>query len=117
MTQPATDGLAALRRARRGQVSIITVDRQHRRNALDPDTARALATLLAEATADPDTAAVVLTAAGSESFGSGMDLHALAADRARAAEAVHALRAIMLSPDRVPLIAAAMARRLQEGSS
>jgi enoyl-CoA hydratase len=106
MTQPATDGVAALGRARRGLVSIITVDRQHRRNALDPETALALATLLAEASADRDTAAVVLTAAGTESLGSGMDIHALAANRARAAEAVHALRAIMLSPNRVPLIAA-----------
>ena len=102
----STEGLDALGRERRGPVLIITVDRQHRRNALDPETILALSTLLTEATADRGTAAVVLTAAGTESFGSGMDLHALAANRERAGEAVRALYAIMRSPDRVPLIAA-----------
>jgi enoyl-CoA hydratase len=100
------DGLAALGRERRGAVLIITIDRRHRRNALDPETIFSLAALLTEATADRGTAVVVLTAAGTESFGSGMDLHALAANRERAAEAVRALYAIMLSPDRLPLVAA-----------
>jgi enoyl-CoA hydratase len=101
-----TEGMAALGRRRHGPVLIITIDRQHRRNALDPETLLALATLLTEATADRGTAAVVLTAAGTESFGSGMDLHALATNRARAGEAVQALRTIMLSPDRLPMVAA-----------
>ncbi|MEO8691906.1 MAG: enoyl-CoA hydratase-related protein [Acidimicrobiales bacterium] len=102
----STEGFDALGRERRGAVLVITVDRQHRRNALDPETIFALATLLTEATADRGTSVVVLTAAGTESFGSGMDLHALAADRERAGEAVRALNAIMRSPDRVPLVAA-----------
>jgi enoyl-CoA hydratase len=102
----STEGIDALGRERRGPVLIITIDRRHRRNALDPETIIALATLLEEATTDRGTGAVVLTAAGSESFGSGMDLHALAADRARAGEAVRALYGIMRSPDRIPLVAA-----------
>ena len=102
----STEGLDALGRERRGPVLIITVDRQHRRNALDPQTLLALAALLTEATADRGTSVVVLTAAGTESFGSGMDLHALAANREVAGEAVRALGAIVLSPDRVPLVAA-----------
>jgi enoyl-CoA hydratase len=102
----STEGLDALGRERRGPVLIITVDRQHRRNALDPETILALSTLLTESTADRGTAVVVLTAAGTESFGSGMDLHALAANRERAGEAVRALNAIMRSPERLPLVAA-----------
>jgi enoyl-CoA hydratase/carnithine racemase len=65
------DGLDALGRERRGDVLIITIDRRHRRNALDPETILALAGLLTEATADRGTAVVVVTAAGTESFGSG----------------------------------------------
>jgi len=107
MAEPETaSGLAALGRERHGPVLVITIDRRHRRNALDPDTVLALATLLTEATVDRGTAAVVLTAAGTTSFGSGMDLHALAMDRERAGEAVRALYSIMRSPDRVPLVAA-----------
>lgn len=102
----STEGLDALGRERRGPVLIITIDRQHRRNALDPETILALATLLTEATADRGTSVVVLTAAGTASFGSGMDLHSLAASRERAGEAVRALSAIVLSPDRLPLVAA-----------
>jgi enoyl-CoA hydratase len=102
----STEGLDALGRERRGQVLVITIDRRHRRNALDPETIVALADLLTDATADRATAAVVLTAAGTESFGSGMDLHALATNRERAGEAVRALYGIMRSPDRVPLVAA-----------
>lgn len=101
-----TEGIDALGRARQGPVLIITIDRRHRRNALDPETIIALATLLGEATADRGTGAVVLTAAGTESFGSGMDLHALATNRERAGEAVRALYGIMRSPERIPLIAA-----------
>ena len=91
----STEGLDALRREQRGPVLVITIDRPHRRNALDPETILALAQLLTDATADRGTAAVVLTAAGAESFGSGMDLHALATNREGAGEAVRALYAIM----------------------
>jgi enoyl-CoA hydratase len=96
----------AVRTDRDGAVLVITVDRQHRRNALDPDTLIELAGLLRDATDDPAVRCVVFTAAGNESFGSGMDLHALAADRARASEGVRAFSSILTSPDRVPVVAA-----------
>jgi enoyl-CoA hydratase len=89
-----------------GAVLVVTVDRQHRRNALDPDTLIELAGVLQGATDDDEIRCVVLTAAGNESFGSGMDLHALATDRARASEGVRAFAAILTSPQRVPVVAA-----------
>ena len=83
-------------------VALVTVDRPHRRNALDPPTLLGLAGALAT----PRARVVIITAAGTESFGSGMDLHALRADRAAAAQGVAALRDIFSSPNRVPVIAA-----------
>jgi enoyl-CoA hydratase len=87
------------------EVVVLVVDRSHRRNALDPDTLHALAEALSEATSD-GTRAIVLTATGNVAFGSGMDLHALRADRERAGVAVQAFRAAFEHPDRPPVVAA-----------
>lgn len=84
---------------------VFTVDRPHRKNALDPPTIMALASGLRSATEDGVRVAV-LTAIGTESFGSGMDLHALSEDRAAAGVAVNALRDVMWGTERLPLIAA-----------
>jgi len=91
---------------RRGAVLVVTIDRRHRRNALDPDALLALTRLLEEAKRDPGIGALVLTAAGRESFGSGMDLHALAEDPARAVDAGNTFRAALAAPDRMPVVAA-----------
>jgi enoyl-CoA hydratase len=96
----------ALRTESRGAVRVVTIDRRQRRNALDPDTLIELARSLRDASEDAGIRALVLTAAGVESFGSGMDLHALTSDRTGAAEGVQAFSSIMSSPDRVPVIAA-----------
>jgi enoyl-CoA hydratase len=67
-----------VRSTRSGPVAVITIDRPDRRNAVDRATAAALRAAVAEADADEDVAAVVLTGAGG-TFCAGADLHALAA--------------------------------------
>jgi enoyl-CoA hydratase len=86
-------------------VVVLVVDRPHRRNALDPNTLHALTAALTDATID-GTRAVVLTATGDVAFGSGMDLHALRADRESAGAAAQEFRAAFEHPDRPPVVAA-----------
>jgi enoyl-CoA hydratase len=86
-------------------VLVLTVDRPHRRNALDPATLYALVSALTDAQVD-GTRAVVLTATGDVAFGSGMDLHALREDREAAGAAVHEFRAAFEHPERPPVVAA-----------
>jgi enoyl-CoA hydratase len=61
-----------------GPVAIVTIDRPERRNAVDPATARALASVLRAFDADEDHHVAVLTGAGGH-FCAGFDLVALAA--------------------------------------
>ena len=89
-----------------GPVRVVRWDRQHRRNALDPASLEAVAGHIAAATADPELRACVLTGAGDVAFSSGMDLTALADDRAGAGRAVAAWAAALDDPDRVVLVAA-----------
>lgn len=65
-----------VRYERVGAASLVTIDRQHRRNAIDGPTADALVASLAEYEADDDSRVLVLTGAG-EAFCSGADLTAL----------------------------------------
>lgn len=58
-------------------VTVITIDRPRRRNAVDPDTARALFRAFLDFEADADARAAVLTGAGG-SFCAGFDLGAAA---------------------------------------
>ena len=96
----------ALTVERHDAVIVLTWDRQHVRNALDPQTIIEVATTLDTAAADGQTRAAVLTGAGDVAFSAGMDLKALAAERAKAGEAFTAWMATLNSPDRLPLIAA-----------
>lgn len=89
-----------------GPVRTIRWDRQHRRNALDPASLERVAAAIADATADPSIRCCVLTGAGDVAFSAGMDLKALADDRAGAGRAVAAWNGALDDPDRVVLVAA-----------
>jgi enoyl-CoA hydratase len=60
----------------RGPVVVVTIDRQHRRNAIDGRTAEALVAALERYEADDELAVLVLTGAG-EAFCAGADLTAI----------------------------------------
>jgi enoyl-CoA hydratase len=59
-----------------GPVAVVTIDRQHRRNAIDGRTAEALVDALEQFEADADLAVLVLTGAGG-AFCAGADLTAI----------------------------------------
>lgn len=63
-----------------GRVATITLDRPERRNAVDPETSRAVAAALAAVEADPEVRVAVLTGAGPV-FCAGADLKAIADGR------------------------------------
>ena len=69
-------GSDAVRYERRGAATVITIDRQHRRNAVDGDTAAALHEAYLRFEADEDARVLVLTGAGGVSFCAGADLKA-----------------------------------------
>jgi enoyl-CoA hydratase len=66
----------AVRYERQGAAAVITIDRQHRRNAVDGDTAAALFEAYMRFEDDEDARAMVLTGAGSVAFCAGADLKA-----------------------------------------
>jgi enoyl-CoA hydratase len=68
----------------RGAVAVVTIDRQHRRNAIDGRTAQALVDALERFESDDALAALVLTGAG-EAFCAGADLTAIETLSPRAA--------------------------------
>lgn len=59
-----------------GRITVVTLDRPHRRNAVDRDTAQALADAFRAFDADPDALVAVLTGVGT--FCAGADLKAVA---------------------------------------
>src|SRR3989440_9773603 len=61
---------------RRGSTALVTIDRQHRRNAVDGPTAAALHDAYLRFEADDDARALVLTGAGDVAFCAGADLKA-----------------------------------------
>jgi enoyl-CoA hydratase/carnithine racemase len=65
-----------VRYERRGSSALITIDRQHRRNAVDGETAAALHEAYLRFEADEDARVLVLTGAGGVSFCAGADLKA-----------------------------------------
>lgn len=69
-----------VRYERRGDAAVLTIDRPHRRNALDAAAATALRRGLEEFEADEGARVLVLTGAGGEAFCSGADLKALDLD-------------------------------------
>jgi enoyl-CoA hydratase len=66
-----------VRTQRIGSTSVVTIDRQHRRNAIDGRTADALVAALDQFEADDEALVMVLTGAG-EAFCAGADLTAIA---------------------------------------
>ncbi len=64
-------------RAQEGPVAVLTIDRPHRANAIDLETALELSSALDELAADGSTRVVVLTGAGERVFCAGMDLDAV----------------------------------------
>ncbi len=67
-------GADAVHYERRGAAALVTIDRQHRRNAVDGPTAAALHAAYLRFEADDDARAMVLTGAGGVSFCAGADL-------------------------------------------
>ena len=67
-----------------GSVRVVVIDRPDRANAVDLETAEALAATFDELERDADTGAVVLTGAGERVFSAGMDLGAVEAGQADA---------------------------------
>lgn len=57
-------------------VLIVTINRDARRNAIDPETSRMMEDILNEAEKDPNVGAIIITGAGERSFCSGEDLAA-----------------------------------------
>src|SRR5271169_4859091 len=68
--------MSAVRYERRGASAIVTIDRQHRRNAVDGDTAAALHEAYLRFEADADARVLVLCGAGGLAFCAGADLKA-----------------------------------------
>jgi enoyl-CoA hydratase len=64
----------AVRYEREGAAAVVTIDRQHRRNAVDGDTAALLHEAYLTFEADEDARVLVLTGAGGVSFCAGADL-------------------------------------------
>ena len=64
-------------RWQQGKVRVVVIDRPDRANAIDLETAEALAATFDELERDDDTWAVVLTGAGERVFSAGMDLGAV----------------------------------------
>jgi enoyl-CoA hydratase len=76
MDETETAAADAVRYERRGAAAIVTIDRQHRRNAVDGPTAAALHEAYLAFEADDDARVMVLTGAGGVSFCAGADLKA-----------------------------------------
>jgi enoyl-CoA hydratase len=68
------NGAEAVRYERHGPVAVVTIDRQHRRNAVDGPTAAALHEAYLRFEAEDDARVMVLTGAGGVSFCAGADL-------------------------------------------
>jgi enoyl-CoA hydratase/carnithine racemase len=68
--------LVSVEYERRGAAALVTIDRQHRRNAVDAQTAEQLHEAYLRFEADDDARVLVLTGAGGVSFCAGADLKA-----------------------------------------
>jgi len=73
----AMNGLDPVRYERRGPAALITIDREHRRNAIDGPTAAALHDAFLRFEQDADARVLVLTGAGGVAFCAGADLKAV----------------------------------------
>jgi enoyl-CoA hydratase len=73
----AMNATGPVRYERRGPAALVTIDREHRRNAVDGPTAAALHDAFVRFEEDADARALVLTGAGEASFCAGADLKAI----------------------------------------
>ena len=73
----AVSGADAVRYERHGLAALVTIDRQHRRNAIDGPTAAALHDVYVRFEDDSEARALVLTGAGEAAFCAGADLKAV----------------------------------------
>jgi enoyl-CoA hydratase/carnithine racemase len=73
----AMSGADPVRYERRGPAALVTIDRQHRRNAIDGPTAAALSDGFVRFEEDADARVLVLTGEGGVSFCAGADLKAI----------------------------------------
>ena len=71
-----SEGVQAVRYERTGAAALVTIDRQHRRNAVDGPTAAELHEAFLRFESDDDARVLVLTGAGGVSFCAGADLKA-----------------------------------------
>ena len=79
---PGTTATMPVSGWQQGNVRVVVIDRPDRANAIDLETAEALADTFDALERDDDTAAVVLTGAGERVFSAGMDLKAVEAGQA-----------------------------------
>jgi enoyl-CoA hydratase/carnithine racemase len=94
-----------VRYERVGAAAVITIDRQHRRNAVDGPTAQALHAAYERFEADEDARVLVLTGAGGVSFCAGADLKATETFAGRLMSAEGPMGFTRLTPSK-PTIAA-----------
>ena len=78
--------MADIRSRRDGDILILTIDNEAKRNAFTHDMTVRLGELLDDAEADRSVRCVILTGAGDRAFSSGHDLNALLTDRDHAAD-------------------------------
>jgi enoyl-CoA hydratase len=95
----------AVRYERTGAAALVTIDRQHRRNAVDGPTAAALHAAYERFEADDEARVLVLTGAGGVSFCAGADLKATLTFRERLMNAEGPMGFTRLTPSK-PTIAA-----------
>jgi enoyl-CoA hydratase/carnithine racemase len=111
------DGGGDLVAERRGAVAVLRLNRPEARNALSPELIGGLGVALAEAEADPDVRAVVLTGTGDRAFCAGMDLRSFAggglADLDPGATA--GFQRLLRGEARVPVVGAANATAVAGG--
>jgi enoyl-CoA hydratase len=98
-------GTDAVHYERHGPAALVTIDRQHRRNAVDGPTASALHEAFLRFEADSDARVLVLTGAGDVSFCAGADLKAIETLSGRLSAAEGPLGFTRLTPSK-PTIAA-----------
>jgi len=78
MSNPGGE-LQEIRYEMRGQVAVLTIDRPHRMNAIDPLTSREMVDVFGRFRDDPEALVLVITGAGRDAFCAGADLKAVAA--------------------------------------
>jgi len=105
MSDEGPSGADAVRYERRGAAALITIDRPHRRNAVDGDTAAALHAAYLRFEADEEARVLVVTGAGGVSFCAGADLKATATMAGRLMNAEGPMGFTRLTPSK-PTIAA-----------